>query len=147
MEPLIYCALSKVRPPPACSKLPRAPSYVDVAFSNACSGNPNISADSNSVNSGGVFCWDFASAVAPTYGGTLYTDEGITNAGSGKTVALSINGAAAQTDATDASGVWSITLSSAPAVGNTITAFVDGDESFKAVTISNASTTDEKKSL
>ena len=44
-----------------------------------------------------------------TFSGTVYTDEGSTNIGANKTVAISINGAAAAaTDETDANGAYSI---------------------------------------
>lgn len=69
-----------------------------------------------------------------TIGGTVYTDEGTTNIGANKTVAVSVNGAAAAgTDDTDASGVFSITGITVSA-GDVLTLYLDG-ETEKAVTV------------
>ncbi|OGZ65504.1 MAG: hypothetical protein A2822_04385 [Candidatus Staskawiczbacteria bacterium RIFCSPHIGHO2_01_FULL_41_41] len=69
-----------------------------------------------------------------TIGGTVYTDEGTTNIGANKTVAVSVNGAAAAgTDDTDASGVYSITGITVVA-GDVLTLYVD-DETEKGVTV------------
>lgn len=47
-------------------------------------------------------------AEAATISGTVYTDEGVTNAGAGLTVRLIVNGVDNGTDVTDASGAYSI---------------------------------------
>ncbi len=71
--------------------------------------------------------------MAATITGTVYTDEGVTNIGLNKTVAISINGAAAATtDDTDASGAYSVTT--AIVAGNVVTLYLDG-ETEKAVTV------------
>ena len=63
-------------------------------------------------------------AEAATVSGTVYTDEGVTNAGAGLTVRLIVNGVDNGTDVTDASGAYSIvaTLSA----GDAMLVYVDG---------------------
>ncbi len=66
--------------------------------------------------------------------GTVYSDEGTTNIGTGKTVAVSINGAAASGTAdTDSNGAYSIT-GLAMVAGDVLTLYIDG-ETEKAVTV------------
>ncbi len=50
-------------------------------------------------------------AEAATISGTVYTDEGVTNAGAGLTVRLIVNGVDLGNNSTDASGAYSITAS------------------------------------
>jgi hypothetical protein len=69
--------------------------------------------------------------------GNVYTDEGSTNMGSGKTVSVSVNGAAAAGSAdTDGSGAYSIPgITMAP--GDVLALYIDG-ETEKAVTVTRA---------
>ena len=73
----------------------------------------------------GIFSWETGSLLIS---GTVYTDEGVTNIGSGKTVRLLINGTSDGTDITDGSGNYSITPSSLSA-GDAILVYVDDDAS------------------
>ncbi|MEX0649643.1 MAG: hypothetical protein WD200_01415, partial [Candidatus Andersenbacteria bacterium] len=74
------------------------------------------------------------SAAVITLSGTVYTDEGSTNIGSGKTVRVAVNGTDHSTiDDTDGSGAYSITDISVE-VGDVITAYLE-DENEDAVTV------------
>jgi hypothetical protein len=100
-------------------------SYVNVKDSQASTNN--ITAN-NSINSGGN---DTAEAaphwiITATVSGTVYTDEGVTNIGAGKTVRLLVNGASAGTGVTDASGNFSVTAGFNP--GDALLAFIDGND-------------------
>ncbi len=87
------------------------------------------------VNSGNNTNWVFAPTIAVT--GTVHTDQGITDIGAGKTVALSVNGAsAADTDDTDSNGFYSV--SAAINVGDVLTLYLD-DEAEDAVTVTVSS--------
>ncbi|MFH1769645.1 MAG: hypothetical protein ABH833_03190, partial [Parcubacteria group bacterium] len=71
--------------------------------------------------------------------GTVYTDEGSTNIGTGKTVALSVNGGTtADTDLftgeTDSNGDYTITVTTIPSAGDTIAVFLD-DETQNGTTV------------
>lgn len=80
--------------------------------------------------------------LPPTVSGTLYSNEGSTQITSGKTIRLSVNGGATLSTTTDSgSGTWHIDLASAPAVGNPIAVFVDGDSGTRAFTLTKASST------
>lgn len=72
--------------------------------------------------------------------GTVYTDEGTTNIGANKTIAISVNGGAtATTTETSASGTYSLgaTISS----GDTITVFLDDEtQNGTTVTVSDGAT-------
>ncbi len=57
--------------------------------------------------------------------GTVYTDEGVTNIGAGKTVRMLVGGTSAVTAVTDASGNFSITRG-IPAAGDILTFHIDG---------------------
>lgn len=84
--------------------------------------------------------WIFAAPVS--IGGTVYTDEGTTNIGANKTVAISINGAAAaSTDDTDASGVYSITGLTISA-NDVLTLYIDGETEL-GVTVTKATGSDQ----
>ncbi|HSG04909.1 MAG TPA: hypothetical protein VLB09_00770, partial [Nitrospiria bacterium] len=63
-------------------------------------------------------------AQAATFTGTVYTDEGTTNAGSGRTVRLIVNGVDAGSGVTDGSGAYSITASVNP--GDPMLVYLDG---------------------
>ncbi|MBX4200993.1 hypothetical protein KW786_02585, partial [Candidatus Parcubacteria bacterium] len=81
-------------------------------------------------------------AAGSSIGGTVYTDEGSTNIGANKTVAISINGAAAAaTDDTDASGVYSITGLTISA-NDVLTLYID-DETEDGVTVTKATGSDQ----
>ncbi len=75
-------------------------------------------------------------AEAATISGTVYTDEGVTNAGAGLTVRLIVNGVDNGTNVTDASGAYAIvaTLSA----GDAMLVYVDaGPIDGTAVTVSD----------
>jgi hypothetical protein len=57
--------------------------------------------------------------------GTVYTDEGVTNIGAGKTVNVLVNGVTVGNDDTDASGNYSVT--GVVADGDIVTVFIDGE--------------------
>src|SRR3989344_4815628 len=79
-----------------------------------------------------------AASSTSSISGTVYTDEGTTNIGANKTVAVSINGAAAAgTDDTDSDGAYSITGLTVSA-GDVLTLYVDG-ETEKGVTVTKGS--------
>jgi hypothetical protein len=81
-------------------------------------------------------------AAEVTVSGTVYTDRGITNIGSGKTVAISVNGAAADTTTaeTDANGAYTlagITINT----GDVLTIYLE-DETENAVTVTTGTGAD-----
>ncbi len=118
----------------------RTISNVDVIDSNNIHATVIDATDGTSVDSGNNTNWDFVSG--PTITGTVFTDFGVTNIGAGKTIAISINGAAADgTDDTDGSGAYSITLSTALVDGDIITIYIDGEaEQGVTVQINDAAT-------
>ncbi|MFA6472943.1 MAG: T9SS type A sorting domain-containing protein, partial [Candidatus Latescibacterota bacterium] len=75
----------------------------------------------NSVNSLNNTNWIFAL----NYTGTVFTDEGSTNIGSGKTVSISINGGAVTSTTTDANGAY--TLNTPANVDDSIVIYLDGN--------------------
>ncbi|MBP9854841.1 MAG: LamG domain-containing protein [Candidatus Omnitrophica bacterium] len=79
-------------------------------------------------------------AGSVTVTGTVYIDEGTTNIGANKTVALSINGGgAAGTDDTDAGGGFAV--SGTFVAGDVLTLYLDGEtEKAVAVTVAGAPT-------
>ncbi|MDH3273605.1 MAG: DUF4347 domain-containing protein, partial [Gammaproteobacteria bacterium] len=81
---------------------------------------------------------DVASGPPPTatISGTVYTDEGTTNAGAGQTVRLLVNGVSVGNDVTDASGAYSITAAVNP--GDAILVYLDQEAiDGTAVTVSD----------
>jgi CSLREA domain-containing protein len=102
-------------------------SYVNVKDSQTQSGVNNITAN-NSINSGGnddaeaIPHWIFSATIS----GTVYTDEGVTNIGAGKTIRLLVNGASVGTGVTDGSGNYSVTAGFNP--GDALLAFIDGND-------------------
>jgi len=56
--------------------------------------------------------------------GTVYSDLGITHVSSGKTVAISVNGASPTTGTTASDGTYSMTLPSTPAAGDVMTFYL-----------------------
>ncbi|MCD4781303.1 MAG: hypothetical protein K8S27_12255, partial [Candidatus Omnitrophica bacterium] len=102
--------------------------FVEPTDSDASGGSTIQHTDT--ANGGNNLNWNLGVSIT----GTVYTDEGTTNIGSGKTVAISVNGAAAAaTDDTDANGVYSlgeVTINS----GDVVTLYLDG-ETEKAVTV------------
>ena len=64
-----------------------------------------------------------------TFSGTVYTDEGVTNVGAGKTVRLIVNGASAGTAVTNASGGYSLTAAVSP--GDALLLYIDGDPTYQ----------------
>lgn len=98
--------------------------YVNVSNSDASAGSEIIAFDGTNTNGGGNMNWNF---VGADLSGTVYTDEGSTNIGSAKTVAVSINGAAAAgTDDTDGSGAYLIPSLNF-AAGDILTLYLDGE--------------------
>jgi hypothetical protein len=88
----------------------------------------------SSVDSGNNTNW-----FGNTFSGTVYTDEGVTNIGTGKTVRLLVNGLSAQTTTTNASGQYSFTVSPTTSAGDVITVHLDGNtEKGAVVTRGNA---------
>ena len=108
----------------------KAIDYVDVQDSDASGSDPSQLAiePTNSVESDNNIRW-FDKFIS----GTVYTDEGITNAGAGLTVRLIVNGVDSGTDVTDAGGAYSIvtTLSA----GDAILVYVDGFDGIDATTV------------
>ncbi|MBI5466415.1 MAG: DUF2341 domain-containing protein, partial [Candidatus Kerfeldbacteria bacterium] len=99
----------------------RSVSYVDVKDSN----NTNATAilANNSVNSGNNTNWSFGK----DFSGTVYSDDGVTPIGAGRTVAIAVNGAAAaKTATTDANGAYSMT-SVEVSDGDVIIVYLDGN--------------------
>ncbi|MFO0702273.1 MAG: hypothetical protein U0514_00085 [Candidatus Andersenbacteria bacterium] len=84
----------------------------------------------NSINGGNTSNW-----FGFTISGTVYTDEGVTNIGVGKTVRLLINGAnSGSTNDTNGSGQYSITYNDIVASGAVLTLYLD-DEAENGVTV------------
>lgn len=78
--------------------------YVDVKDCNASSGDV-IDATNNCVNSENNNNINFG---GETFSGIVYTDEGVTPIGSGKTVAISVNGGSSIVTTTGAGGDYSL---------------------------------------
>ena len=74
-------------------------------------------------------------AEAATISGTAFTDEGITNAGAGRTIRLIVNGVELGNDVTDASGAYSITASINS--GDPMLVYIDGSVHGTTVTVSD----------
>ncbi len=70
--------------------------------------------------------YERASAGTISISGTVYTDEGTTNIGAGKTVRLLVNGASVGTTVTDASGVYAFSKIINP--GDTLLVYVDQND-------------------
>ncbi|MEK7218054.1 MAG: hypothetical protein AAB728_01170, partial [Patescibacteria group bacterium] len=103
-------------------------SHVNVAYSDASGGNTVIA--SAGTNGGGNLNWSFGRSVT----GKLTSDEGVTPL-SGRTVAVSVNGAAVSgSDATDAAGGFTVHSTAVMTGGSILTLFAD-DEAEDAVTV------------
>ena len=105
------------------SSATKAISYVDVRDSDASGSaaarlpiNP-----ANSTDSGNNVSW-----FAITLTGTVYTDEGITTIGAGKTVRLLINGVSLGTVATNAAGAFGFNADIA--TGDALLLYIDGND-------------------
>lgn len=109
-------------------------SYLDVKDSNA-SGGKTLVCGNGCLDNGNNVNWN----LTPVISGTVYTDEGFTSIGAGKTVALGVNGGAAiDVATTDSSGNFSLsgaTLSG----GSIITLYLDNNTE-KAVTVTKGGT-------
>ena len=68
--------------------------------------------------------------------GTVYSDEGTTNVGTGKTVRLIVNGVSQGTDVTDASGNYAIGYSAS--AGDALLVYIDGDATYDGTTVTVA---------
>ncbi|MDH3326099.1 MAG: hypothetical protein OEM38_05200, partial [Gammaproteobacteria bacterium] len=102
--------------------------YVDVqdvdASGSAAAHKPINPA--NSVDSSNNIDWFVVIVGTNTISGTVYSDEGITNLGSNKTVRLLVNGVSQGTAVTDVNGAYSITYSPASA-GDKLLVYIEGD--------------------
>ncbi|MBZ0167426.1 MAG: hypothetical protein K8I00_11525, partial [Candidatus Omnitrophica bacterium] len=117
----------------------RSVSYLDVTDSWNVD-MTEVDCTNNCVNSGNNTEWLFTTPVI-SVSGVVYTDEGSTTISAGKTVAISIDGAAAAgTDDTDGGGAYSITGLMMNA-GDTLTLYLDG-ETEQGVTVTVASDED-----
>ncbi len=72
--------------------------------------------------------WDIGAdeLISDTISGTVYTDEGTTNIGAGKTVRLLVNGTSAGTAVTNASGQYSISAN--VSAGDALLVYVDEND-------------------
>jgi hypothetical protein len=96
--------------------------FLDIKDNTLLDNSSNITlsiSPASSIDSGNTIGW------FPVISGTVYTDEGITNIGAGKTVKLLINGTAGVTTTTNASGQYTFSNPSATAA-QIITVFIDG---------------------
>ena len=111
----------------------KAIDYVDVQDSDVSGSDPSHIRFNppNFVNSGNNIDW-FDEIIS----GTVYSDEGVTNAGSGLTVRLIVNGVDAGSDVTDAGGAYSITAT--VLAGDAILVYVDNDATIDATTVTIA---------
>jgi hypothetical protein len=78
-------------------------------------------APASSTDGGGTTGW-FGAVIS----GTVYLDQGVTNVGAGKTIAVSVNGGATVTTVTTAGGAYSVSTTSLSA-GDIVTVFIDND--------------------
>jgi len=76
-----------------------------------------------------------ANAAAAQISGRVYTDEGTTGIGAGKTLRLLVNGLSAGTATTDANGAYSISLDTLNS-GSTLLIYIDNDATYKGTTVS-----------
>jgi hypothetical protein len=98
----------------------RSVSYLDVKDNNNINATAiDCSGDQHCTNSGNNTNWAFP------WTGTVYTDEGSTVIGAGKTVALSVNGGPATTGTTDNSGSFQIPKSTSN--GDVVAIYLDGE--------------------
>ncbi len=105
----------------------RTVSYLDVKDSNNLNASP-VNCSTGCANSSNNTNWSF-----PVQG-TVYTDAGVTAIGASRTVAVSINGSAATTGATDSSGNFSINPGTVH-TGDVLTIYLQGNAE-KGVTVS-----------
>ena len=105
---------------------PTGASINGVTVSNSNNTSASSISPTNSTNGGGNTNWDFGSGSA-SISGTVYTAEnGSTNIGANKTIALSINGAAATTTETASDGSYNFANLSIGS-SNTIAVYVSGE--------------------
>jgi len=72
--------------------------------------------------------------VINTFGGTVYASEGGSNVGSGVDVNILVDGATTTSATTNASGVWSATMSSVGS-GQILTFYIDDHATYEGVTV------------
>ena len=72
-------------------------------------------------------------AGTPTISGTVFSDEGITSVGVGKTVRLLVNGAVAATDTTDDDGYYFMVVPAG--AGDNLLAYIDNDATYQGTTV------------
>ena len=72
--------------------------------------------------------------------GTVFTDEGTTNIGAGKTISLLVNGVSVESVVTGAGGAYSFT--SEVSAGDAVAVFIDNDVTYKGVTVTVSDGTD-----
>ncbi len=99
---------------------------------------PEASSSSSEAASSSVAS-SSSSSSPPTVSGTVYTDEGVTNIGANKTVRLVVDGTTSQITTTNASGVFTFSLSYS--AGAILTALID-NETQDGVTITRGATGD-----
>ena len=103
-------------------------SYVSVSYSNANSGDTIQAADGTNDNGGNNENWNFG--VGITVSGVAYTDEGSntlnTSGGAIKLVNSTTGVAFSDSNGTDASGNWSISVTTTPSAGDVLTIWING---------------------
>jgi len=102
--------------------------HIDVKDSNNTNAT-EIICSSGCINSDNNTNWSFPIT------GTVYTDEGSTNIGASKTVAVSINGGSATTGETSAAGSYNISLGTMPSSGDVVTVYLDDESGDQAVLV------------
>ncbi|MEW5759013.1 MAG: autotransporter-associated beta strand repeat-containing protein, partial [Candidatus Omnitrophota bacterium] len=105
--------------------------YVNVVDSNASDqqGVATNSTGSNNIN------WSIT-GTGNTFSGTVYSDEGVTPIGAGRTIAIAVNGAAAAgTDDTDVNGIYTIASISIVA-GDKIIVYINDEVGETGCTVS-----------
>ncbi|MCK5592282.1 MAG: hypothetical protein KAI72_10040, partial [Candidatus Pacebacteria bacterium] len=118
--------------------------YVDVQDSDATYSASAITA-TNSTDSEHNVNWSITSDVCDagstlTASGTVYTNEGVTNIGGGKTVRIKVNGTGDFATTTASDGTYYIDTVVINSAGDVVTAYLDG-ETEDAVTVTRANDT------
>ena len=116
---------------------PTSVSINGVTVSNSNNLATDAIAPTNSTNGGGNTNWDFGGGSASISGTVFTAENGSTNIGANKTVALSINGAAATTVETASDGTYNFPNLSIGS-NNTIAVYISG-ETEKGSTVTQAS--------
>jgi hypothetical protein len=99
--------------------------FLDITDSTVVDTSSGVTVPINptsSIDGGNTTDWF---TTTHTISGTVYTDQGVTNIGAGKTIRVLVNGTGAITGTTNASGQYSISVPLTSA-GDVITAHIDG---------------------